>query len=45
MSWDRAAKSRRNIKKQGQEVNVTIKTLDKENKRMQLSYNEKGEDP
>lgn len=44
MSWDRAAKAEE-ILKQGQEVNVTIKTLDKENKRMQLSYNEKGEDP
>ncbi|MBR3325357.1 MAG: S1 RNA-binding domain-containing protein [Clostridia bacterium] len=44
MTWERNANAN-NILKQGQEVKVKIKTLDKENKRIQLSYDKKGEDP
>lgn len=44
MSWERGANPN-NILKQGQEITVKIKTLDKENKRMQLVYEGKGEDP
>ena len=44
MSWDRNVKAS-DILKEGQEVKVTIKKLDKENKRIQLSYEGKGEDP
>ena len=44
MSWDKGANPN-DILKQGQNVIVKIKTLDKENKRMQLSYDGKGEDP
>lgn len=44
MSWERGANPN-DILKQGQEITVKIKTLDKENKRMQLVYDGKGEDP
>ena len=44
MSWDRGANPN-DILKQGQEINVKIKALDKENKRMQLIYEGKGDDP
>lgn len=44
MSWNRDAKAQ-DILKQGQEIKVTIKELDKENKRIKLSYVGKGEDP
>lgn len=44
MSWDRDAKAG-DILTTGQKINVTIKELDKENKRMKLSYEGKGEDP
>lgn len=44
ISWDRDAKVG-DILKEGQKVNITIKELDKENKRMKLSYDEKGENP
>ena len=44
MSWERRANPN-DILKQGQEITVKIKTLDKENKRMQLVYEGKGKDP
>ena len=44
MSWEKGANPN-DILKQGQKITVKIKTLDKENKRMQLSYEGKGEDP
>ena len=44
MSWDREAKAS-DILKEGQKVKVKIKTLDKENKRIQLTYDGKGVDP
>ena len=44
MSWERGANPN-DILKQGQEVIVKIKELDKENKRMKLIYDKKGEDP
>ena len=44
MSWDREAKAN-DILKEGQKVKVRIKTLDKENKRIQLTYDGKGVDP
>ena len=44
MSWDREAKAN-DILKEGQKVKVKIKTLDKENKRIQLTYDGKGVDP
>lgn len=44
ISWDRDAKAG-DILKQGQEIKVKIKDLDKENKRIRLSYEGKGEDP
>ncbi len=44
MSWNRDAKAQ-DILKQGQKIKVTIKELDKENKRMKLSYNGKGKNP
>ena len=44
MTWERNANAN-DILKPGQKVNVKIKTLDKENKRIQLSYDGKGEDP
>ena len=44
MSWDKNANPN-DILKQGQTITVKIKTLDKENKRMQLLYDGKGEDP
>lgn len=44
ISWNRDAKVG-DILKEGQKINITIKELDKENKRMKLSYDEKGEDP
>lgn len=44
MSWDRGVNPN-DILKQNQEIDVKIKELDKENKRMQLIYEGKGEDP
>jgi ribosomal protein S1 len=44
MSWDREAKAQ-DLLKPGQEIKVTIKEIDKDNKRMKLAYDEKGEDP
>ena len=44
ITWDKDAKVQ-DILKQGQTIKVKIKELDKENKRMKLSYTEKGEDP
>ena len=44
MSWDRNANAN-DILNEGQELKVTIKNLDKENKRIQLAYDGKGEDP
>ena len=44
MTWDRGANPN-DILKQGQEIKVKIKALDKENKRMQLVYEGKGVDP
>ncbi len=44
ISWNRDAKVQ-DILQVGQKINITIKELDKENKRMKLSYDEKGEDP
>ena len=44
MSWDRNTKPEQ-ILKQGQEIEVTIIELDKENKRIKLSYGEKGPNP
>ena len=44
MSWDRDARANE-ILKEGQKVKVRIKTLDKENKRIQLAYDGKGVDP
>ncbi len=44
ISWDREAKAQ-DLLKQGQEIKVTIKEIDKEHKRMQLAYSNKGEDP
>lgn len=44
MTWERNANPK-DILKQGQEVIVKIKTLDKENKRMQLEFDGKGKDP
>lgn len=42
ISWDRNAKVNE-ILKQGQKIEVTIKDVDKENKRIKLSYGEKGQ--
>ena len=44
ISWVRNAKPEE-ILKQGQEIEVTIIDLDKENKRVKLSYGEKGPNP
>lgn len=44
ISWDRNAKVDE-ILKQGQEIKVTIIDLDKENKRIKLSYGDKGPNP
>lgn len=44
ISWNRDAKVQ-DILQVGQKINITIKELDKENKRMKLSYDGKGEDP
>ncbi len=44
MSWDRNIKPEQ-ILKQGQEIEVTVIDLDKENKRIKLSYGEKGPNP
>lgn len=44
ISWDRNAKVNE-ILKQGQKIEVTIKDVDKENKRIKLSYGEKGQKP
>lgn len=44
MSWDRNAKVDE-ILKQGQKIEVTILDIDKENKRLKLSYGNKGQNP
>ena len=44
MTWERGANPNE-ILKQGQNIEVKIKTLDKENRRMQLLYEGKGQDP
>lgn len=44
MTWERNANAN-DILNQGQKIKVRIKTLDKENKRIQLEYDGKGEDP
>lgn len=44
ISWNREAKVQ-DILKQGQKIKVIIKELDKENKRIKLSYADKGIDP
>lgn len=44
MSWNRNAKVD-DILKQGQEIDVTVIDVDKENKRLKLSYGEKGPNP
>lgn len=44
MSWERGV-SPNDILKQGQKIEVEIKELDKDNKRVKLSYKGKGEDP
>lgn len=44
ISWNRNAKVNE-ILKQGQKIEVTIKEVDKENRRIKLSYGEKGQNP
>lgn len=44
MTWERNV-SAQDILKQGQKIKVSIKNLDKENKRLQLTCSLKGEDP
>lgn len=44
MTWERNV-SAQDILKQGQKIKVSIKTLDKENKRLQLTCALKGKDP
>lgn len=44
ISWDRNAKVNE-ILKQGQKIEVTVIDLDKENKRLKLSYGDKGPNP
>ncbi len=44
ISWDRNAKVNE-ILEQGQKIEVIIKDVDKENKRVKLSYGEKGQNP
>jgi len=44
ISWDRNAKVDE-ILKQGQVIEVTVKELDKENRRLKLSYGDKGPNP
>lgn len=44
MTWERNQRPA-DILKVGQEIQVTVKDLDKENKRIKLSYNEKGPNP
>ena len=44
ISWDRNAKAQDYLK-EGQQIKVKIKEIDKENKRFQLSYCDKGKDP
>ena len=44
ISWDRNAKVDE-ILKQGEKIKVTVIDLDKENKRLKLSYKQKGENP
>lgn len=44
ISWDRNAKVNE-ILKQGQKIEVTIKEVDRENRRIKLSYGEKGQNP
>ena len=44
MAWGRN-KNPRDILKEGQEIDVRVKDLDRENKRFKLSYEKKGPDP
>lgn len=44
ISWDRNANVN-DILKQGQKIEVSIKDVDKENRRIKLSYGEKGQNP
>lgn len=44
ISWDRNAKVNE-ILEQGQKIEVIIKDVDKENKRIKLAYGEKGQNP
>ena len=44
ISWERNANVNE-ILKQGQKIEVTIKDLDKENRRIKLAYGEKGQNP
>ncbi|MBP3255488.1 MAG: S1 RNA-binding domain-containing protein [Clostridia bacterium] len=44
ITWERNAKVE-DFLKQGQKIKVTIKELDKENKRIKLSYSDKGPNP
>ena len=44
LSWDRNVKPEE-ILKQGQQIKVRIKDLDKENRRIKLSYLDKGPNP
>ena len=44
MSWGRN-KNPKDILKNGEEIEVSIKELDKENKRFKLAYTKKGPDP
>lgn len=44
ISWDRNANVNE-ILEQGQKIEVTIKDVDKENKRIKLAYGEKGKNP
>ena len=44
ISWERGANPSE-LLKQGQKIKVKIKEIDKENKRMQLTYEGKGKDP
>lgn len=44
ITWERGAKAS-DFLKEGQEIKVKIKAIDKENKRIQFSYEGKGENP
>ena len=44
MTWERDKKPK-DILEVGQEIKVSVKELDKENKRIKLVYDKKGPDP